>query len=147
MELKQLCGKHILQGVDRRMYRHENIWGEEVETDSVWFKVDGITYVAVENPSDGWRSYCEDLFATEQSPRYNIPDVPVVCEMMPDGEDWMGVCRNEVLIIRDASNNKVILEVGTENFDDYYPYCHFEYHPENLSCNDFVNIENGENYE
>ncbi len=35
----------------------------------------------------------------------------------------------------DAVTNKLVLEIGTDNADDYYPYCVMDWHPENLAIN------------
>jgi hypothetical protein len=35
----------------------------------------------------------------------------------------------------DVVTGKVVLEVGTDNTEDYYPYCVMNWSPENLACN------------
>ena len=42
---------------------------------------------------------------------------------------------NDILVFVDFENGKEILEIGTGNYDDYYPYCVLNYYPENMSCN------------
>lgn len=84
------------------------------------FRLDGITYKAVEDPEDGYRSYCEDLETSEKPPRYTFPGIEVLCSMM-ENEDYQN---NNCLVIRDTANGKIVLEVGTKNYDDLYPYCH-----------------------
>lgn len=42
---------------------------------------------------------------------------------------------NDILVLTDSLTGEVVLEVGTGNYDDWYPYCHFEYHPEGMACN------------
>lgn len=121
-ELKELCGKHILQGVE---------WRHEENKNAVAFKLDGIVYLAIENEADGWRSYCEELKISNKDVHFHIPDTDVMCNMMENTFSEL----NNVLVITDINTGKVILEVGTKNYDDYYPYCHFEYHPENLVWN------------
>ncbi len=131
MELKDICGKRILQGIDRKDYKRTE-YGEEITSDAVWFRLDNVTYLAAEDPDDGYRSMCEEIVIVDEIPRFKIPDVPVFCEMKPNGrfED------NEILVIRDANNGKVVLEIGTDYLDIYYPAFVCEYHPENLSCNE-----------
>lgn len=41
----------------------------------------------------------------------------------------------DVLVMQDTTTDEIVLEVGTENYDDWYPCCHFEYHPEGMACN------------
>lgn len=131
MELKDLCGKHILQGIDRKNYTRVE-YGREITSEAVWFRLDNVTYLAAEDPDDGYRSMCEELAIVEEEPRFKVPDIQVFCDMKPNGrfED------NEILVIRDANNGKVVLEIGTDYYDSYYPVFVCEYHPENLSCNE-----------
>ena len=61
LTLEMLCGSHVLSGVE---LKNENIVGEYGYTDTVnvcLFTLDGITYRLVEDPCDGYRSYCGDL--------------------------------------------------------------------------------------
>lgn len=104
------------------------------------FTLDGVTYKAIEDPSDGYRSYCKDLEISDKKPFYTFPAVKVFC-CMKDNDRYQN---NNVLVMKDFLNGKSILEVGTENFDDYYPYCHFQYSPENMTINQALNKTNKE---
>lgn len=128
--LESLCGKHIFSGCELTTETIKGYFGEE-QCNICLFLLDGITYIAIENPDDGYRSYCEDLKISEKTPRYTFPGIEVLCSMM-ENEDCQN---NNVLVIRDVANGKTILEVGTKNYDDWYPYCHFSYTPENMVCN------------
>lgn len=130
MELKDLVGKHILSGVEtgvlkRKMYR----WEEQCNY--IKFTIDGVTYLAIENPDDGYRSFTEELDVSEEPCKFNLPNIEVVCKMMEDTYYE----RNDILQFIDVLSGEEILSVGTGNYDDYYPYCHMEYHPENMYCN------------
>ena len=132
MELKDLCGQHVLQGVDYGIkYTRDSRYGGTEEVTGILFRMDGVSYLAIEDPDDGYRSRCEELVVVKEIPKIKLPDVPVVCSMMEDNHFE----RNDVLVVRDSQTGEVVLEVGTKNWDDWYPYCHFEYHPENLACN------------
>lgn len=132
MELKDLCGQHVLQGVDYNITYTRETWdGSAEDVTGVLFRLDGVSYLAIEDPDDGWRSRCEELVVVETIPRHTIPDAQVVCSMMEDSL----LERNDVLVVRDSQTGEIVLEVGTMNWDDWYPYCHFEYRPENLACN------------
>lgn len=132
IELKDLCGKHILSGIEVGEKGFENCWGEVQERSYIKFTLDGIHYLAVEDPDDGYRSYMEDLHITDDPCEIPLPDVEVVCYMMED-DKWQHV---NVLVFIDAVNGKEILSIGTENYDDYYPYCVLHYTPGNMSCNE-----------
>lgn len=127
--LKTLCGEHLFSGIKMSVEKHYSTYQEDdVDCNVCLFTFDGTTYKVLENPDDGYRSYCGCIEETEQEPMYRFPETKVVC-YMDESES------NEVLIVRDAFTGKVVLEIGTKNLDDYYPYCHFAYIPENMACN------------
>lgn len=128
--LESLCGKHTFSGCEITSEDVEGYYG--VETCAVClFTIDGVTYKAVENQDYGYRSFCEELEVSEKKPRYSFAPVEVACSMM----ESTAYSENDVLVIRDLKNGKTILQVGTTSCDDYYPYCLFEYTPENMACN------------
>lgn len=128
MKLKDLCGKHIFSGCELTSTNRKEFGGHFANCVCL-FTLDGITYKAVENPGDGYRSYMDELEISDAAPRYSFDGVDVICYMQEN--DY-----NDILVIRDTHNGKTILEVGTEMYDDYYPVCHFLYQPENMICND-----------
>lgn len=133
MTLEDLVGKHVLSGIETgSMTYDEDGWKNE-NCNYVKFMLDGVSYLAVEDPDDGWRSCCRDLIVEHTNPKISIPNIDVLCSMMPDNKEWGD--KNDVLIITDIITGKPILEIGTINTDDYYPCFHFEYHPEDMSCN------------
>lgn len=132
MELKDLVGEYLLQGIETGVTSYRFEYGFYVgDCNYIKFTLDGVTYMAVENPDDRYRSYLEELQIVEEPCKTKLPDIRVVClmayERLPD---------SEVLDFYDANNSKQILSIGTENTDDYYPYCVIEYSPENMSINE-----------
>ena len=123
MELKELIGMHKLSGVNLNTTK---IRGENVN--SIAFKLDDITYLAVEDPSDGYRSYMDNLEITENTISNEFEAIEVMCRMSDVADD-------NVLEMYDAKTTLTVLRIGTENTDDYYPYCVFEYKPENMILN------------
>lgn len=88
------------------------------------FTLDRKTYHAEEDPSDGYRSYCED-FTVDDEPLRKLFECEVKLE-----------CHLEdVLEFVDVKTNKVVLEVGTDYSDDYYPYCVQRFDPRNMAVN------------
>ena len=131
MELKDLCGTHILRGIEIGGREHA-IYGDYKELcNYIKFQLDNTVYLAIENPDDGYRSFCEDLVTEDVPCKIHIPDVLVLCSMKDDNKYE----KNDILVLTDCETGKTVLEVGTANTDDYYPYCIFEWHPENLACN------------
>lgn len=132
MELRDLAGKHILSGIEVGEKRFGTRLYVIEEQRYVKFTLDGIHYLAVEDPDDGYRSYMEDLQTTDDPCEIPLPNVEAVCHMTEDSK-WGN---NDILVFVDAANGKEILRIGTGNCYDYYPYCVMEYTPENMSCND-----------
>jgi len=130
MELKELTGKHILTGVGSGNIKTGDEWNPIVGSFS--FKLDGIIYTAIENPSDGYRSMMEKLVVDEHDIDTRLPEIEVVGKMKDDSS-WES---NNVLQLIDSKNGKVILEVGTANTADYYPYFVAKWHPKNLAVNE-----------
>lgn len=127
MKLKELCGGHILSGVETGTKKRDQVtWVNYIK-----FCLDDTVYMAVEDPDDGYRSTCEELeVETNGVCNIKIPDTYVTCSMAPDGTN-----SNDVLVITDVATGKPVLEVGTENYDDYYPCCVMRWMPENLVWN------------
>lgn len=126
MELENLVGKHILSGVETGEVERP-AWSGSPKCNYFKFCLDGISYMAVEDPSDGYRSYCDDLEIVDEPCKISIPSTEVVATYRGEGED--------ILALIDCETGKVVLEVGTGNTNDYYPYCVMEWSPENLACN------------
>lgn len=130
MQLKDLVGKRMLSGYDTFMIKATNSWGEDAN--SAYFILDGVTYQATEDPSDGYRSTMEELIIVENATiRNTFPPQEVIGEMIPDSYGD----KNDVIQFTDAKTGEVVLELGTSNVDDYYPYCVMNWYPQNLAIN------------
>ena len=127
ISLKHLVGMHILSGVELGYCKNE--YGNTVGC--VKFMLDGNTYLAMENECDGLRSFMDEIKVVEEPCKYRFQDTEVLCRY--DGYEGSS---NKLLDFVDVKNNKTILTIGTENYDDWYPTCRFTYTPENLHWND-----------
>ena len=130
MELKDLVGEHILSGVDMTSKPY---WGYRYQDCQVInFVLDGITYSAIEDLDDGYRTMMGEIkVITEPVVSNAFPGQEVVARMLPDSKYE----KNEVLEIIDIRTGKTVLQVGTANTDDYYPYFVAEFTPENMFIN------------
>lgn len=133
-QLTDLVGPRHLDAVDFDTEKMKKFYGDGYEDCSVCrFRLDGIVYVAIEDPSDGYRSSMRDLITPNNPAMKNVfPPVKVIGRMRTEGE-FGGL--DDVLELVDAFTDKVVLEVGTDNCDDYYPCFVASFHPENMATN------------
>lgn len=139
MKLKDLVGPRIFSGIETGS-REIPKWGRHEECDYIKFILDGVTYMALEDPDDGYRSYMEELKVVDEPCKTKLPDIPVYCRYRSTDEWGMMEC--DLLDFYDETNNKCFLTIGTENTDDYYPYCILRYRPEELAVNADIKGEN-----
>lgn len=118
MELSDLVGEHMLDGVDFDTTQVQS-WGEQFEACEVMrFRLDGKVYTAVEDPSDGYRSSMRELSVSVAEMKDTFAPVRVIGRHRTAGS-YSG--SDDVLELIDAVNGKIVLEVGTSDADDYYP--------------------------
>lgn len=134
--LKSFCGEHYLSGVELTSSKTKEEFGIDGYTfeescNVLLIELDGNTIKFVEDPDDGYRSYCKRIEYVEEKPKYTFPPIKVLVSMMEDNYYE----KNDCLVFRDVVTSETVLEVGTRNTDDYYPYCHFRYIPENMCIN------------
>jgi hypothetical protein len=130
IEFKKLVGVRTLDAVDLRMATVHGFSGEEGSANAIAFRLDGVSYIAVEDEQDGYRSSMRYL-TTTTDPMVNVfPPCKVVGRMRETGDGG-----DHVLELIDATTGKVVLEVGTENVGDYYPGFVSAFHPENMAVN------------
>ena len=130
MELIDLVGEHLLSGVD---FSTESIetWDHHFENCQVInFVLDGITYIASEDPDDGYRSSMREIVVSDYVVSNRFPAIRVMGKMRDPG-----AYENDVIELYDIKNGKLVLAVGTGDTNDYYPYWVAEFIPENMSIN------------
>ena len=131
INLSDLIGIHKLSGVEYGNEEFEDCFGNKDTRGRVIFVLDGIKYVAVEDPNDGYRSCCKEIEITEEKIYNQFEPIEVFCKMMEDG----GMYSNDVLEIYGMQTAKLVLRIGTESYNGYYPMFIFEYKPENMAVN------------
>lgn len=130
---ESLVGEHLLDAVDESTEQVKSWFGESMENvNCIRFRLDGVVYTAVEDPDDGYRSSMEKLFVSQDEMKNVFASVKVLARIDEKGEYGD---RAEVLELLDLANGKVILRVGTENCDDYYPCFVASWKPENMAVN------------
>ena len=131
MELKDLVGKHVLTGVDmdNKSIQQYGDYFEDCEV--INFVLDGKTYSAVEDPSDGYRSCMKEIIESVEPIKNTFPGQEILARMRDDSDYG----KNEILDCIDVKTGKIVLSVGTESTDDYYPLFIGVFTPENMGIN------------
>lgn len=129
MELKDLVGEHELSGIDTYVLPPKEYWDDA--SNAIRFIMDGVTYCAIEDANDGYRSQLESLEITTDEVKNTFPPQKVIGKVRPNGEYEI----NDVIEFYDAVTDKLVLAIGTVNTDDYYPSCVLDWNPENMAIN------------
>lgn len=132
VKLEDLVGLRELTGVERVTVPNQG-WGYE-DADFFSFVLDGVTYTAVEDPSDGYRSSMDRLVVSAEKLVNQFPPCKVLGMMRPR----YGYNDSDILDLVDVVTGKVVLSIGTDNQDDYYPTFTAVWSPENMVANEGV---------
>jgi hypothetical protein len=133
MNPKELVGRHELSGVDH-LYPDA---AYNMDADVLRFTLDGVHYLATEDPNDGYRSMLGSFEVVADGPVNRFESIPVVLTVdgeSYDAKDYDLERFTGILEMRDARNGEVILQVGTVDWDDYYPYCVMRWSPESIAA-------------
>lgn len=133
VKLTSLVGLKMLDAVDFTNERCQRYSDEWEDCQACRFRLDGKVYLAIEDPSDGYRSSLASLSEyQEECPMQNVFQ-PV--QVLARHRDSGSYHEADILEIIDVSTGKTVLEVGTENSDDYYPSFVANFRPENMVTN------------
>lgn len=122
VELSDLVGKHELSGVDTSVADS----GFYEDASYIVFIMDGVTYKAIEDPNDGYRSMMDKLFVCDDKVSNTFYPQVVTGHLSSDGDS---------IEFRDIDNGLIVLELGTDNSDSYYPSFVMCFTPENFEIN------------
>ncbi len=124
MELKDLAGKHVLEGVDIVVHY---LNGEKAN--SMILLLGGVCYAFVEDPEDGYRSCLDRVEVLHDHKMVNtfVPHLVNVTHIDDDCKD--------ALVIKDILSDSIVIEVGTWMHDEYYPTFVSSWEPKNLAVN------------
>jgi hypothetical protein len=132
INLDSLVGEHMLDAVDMFSERIKQYGNNFEDCSIIRFRLDGKVYTATEDPSDGYRSCMGTLFVSADEPMRNV--FPPICVTARKRENERYQI-NDTLELVDDVTGKVVLEVGTDNTDDYYPSFVGSFSPENMATN------------
>jgi hypothetical protein len=130
--LEKLTGLHTLSGVETGFMDDEKEYEGMVSCNYISFILDGKKYTAVEDPLDGYRSSMDRLIVDKGKLKNTFPDTQVLVVFTKDNRYFIS---NSLVCFYAIDNAQIVLEVGTETVDDYYPSFVASFHPENLPVN------------
>lgn len=130
--LKDLQGLHTLDAVDFGDEATPQYDGDTGISNVCRFRLNGAVYCAVEDDCDGYRSCMRELKHEPDAKMLNVFEPQQVVGVYRDSRDGTDA---DILELIDVGTGKVVLEVGTENTDDYYPSYISSFSPENMSVN------------
>jgi len=87
------------------------------------YKLDDTVFEAIEDPSDGYRSYLSSIELVIEHQNVTFSRMPLAfVNVVPNGsiDGWN---------LKDAVDGHIWLEIGTDHTDDYYPFFIFRYTP------------------
>lgn len=125
-------GLHVLTGIGQSYFYDEY---EGCDVLGVIIQIDGKNYRAWEDALDSFRSIGR-FVETDEAPKTLFAGQYVVAhteEIRTVDEDGYPVERT-VFSLHNIGGG-LVLEVGTDSSDTYYPFAIFHWHPENLPIN------------
>lgn len=128
VSLNDLRGLHFLTAVDYSDEAIKDSFGEDTMRNAISFTLDDVTYTAYEDVSDGYRSCMEDIIVSDKVLSNTFPPVQVYAMVNNCPE-------MDTLLFYDVNTHSVVLEVGTDNGDSYYPMFVYQFTPENMLIN------------
>lgn len=135
VKLEDLVGSHAFSGCDMEVVKIRHTFSSiDEDASAIRFRLDGKIYTAVEDPNDGYRSMMEKIFVDDKSTVKNKFKSIRVLARMKDRGDHGNDC--DILQLIDTVNGNVILEVGTDNTDDYYPSFIAFFDPKKMAINE-----------
>lgn len=134
VEFDELIGLHKLSGVSFEQF-YDNECHEDAQVCN--FILDGVTYTATEDPSDGYRSSMRSLIVSDKKLKNMFKPVKVLVARR-ENHTWQ---KDDILDFTDVITAKIVLSIGTENTDDCYPSFVAWWRPENLVHNKDVKPE------
>jgi hypothetical protein len=133
VELKDLIGLHTLSAVESGYVKdngNDEYRGMK-DCNYLSFVLDGKKYTAIEDPEDGYRSSMDRLVVDRGKLKNILPDTKVLAVFSRDRYSES----DRLLWFYAVDNGKLVMEVGTDSYDSYYPTFVGNFNPENLPAN------------
>lgn len=123
-------GKHKFSGIDPYMRPGDY----SCDYNGYYIVIDDTVYAFERDPDDGYRSYgylyIPDISVNNIKNRFPAQDVIITLNYREHTDG-----NKQFYSITDVVTGKVILEIGTDYTDSYYPVAICHYYPENMAIN------------
>lgn len=129
IELKNLVGEHWFDAIDHNGEQLRFEENDYEDSSVVRFRLDGTVYIAIEDPSDGYRSTMRCLLAGNFDISNTFKPIRVIAKHRTHSES--GEC--DLLELIDVRNGETIFTVGTDRTSDYYPSFVAWFVPKNIA--------------
>jgi len=130
MQLDDFLGRHVLTGVDFGVEKATEEYYQDANT--MAFEMDDKVYLVREDPDDGYRSSMKDIEEVDIKVVNQFPPCKVKGRRRKNSEYGE---KNDVIDFYDVVTGLVVLAIGTENIDDYYPSYVAYFDPRNMKIN------------
>jgi len=130
MQLDDFLVRHVLTGVDFGVEKSTEEYYQDANT--MAFEMDGKVYLVREDPDDGYRSSMKDIEEVDIKVINQFPPCKVKGRRRKNSEYGE---KNDVIDFYDVVTGLVVLAIGTENIDDYYPSYVAYFDPRNMKIN------------
>lgn len=127
---EKFIGLHKLSGVEYGSIENDDKYYSD-SSNVMYFILDGVTYAAIEDPTDGYRSCMKDIVVSEHKVTNRFKAQRVLGIQREKDSGW----RQDVIDMYDVVTGKRVLSFGTGDADDYYPFFVCEFTPENMVIN------------
>ena len=126
-------GKHKFSGIEPYA-RPSDYWGE---CEGYYIVIDDTVYAFERDPDDGGRSYGnlyipENISVNDIKNRFPAEDVIITLYNRDKSDSYED---KRFYTIVNAETGKVILKIGTDYTESYYPVAICHYYPENIAIN------------
>lgn len=111
-----LLGYHVLTGCDYLANIGPRGYDEQIAS-GIAFVLDGVTLMVSEDPQDGYRSSMDALEVSD----YVVANTFPACHVTGRWRKEEYGRKSESIEFVDVYTKQVVLAVGTENSDDWYP--------------------------
>lgn len=123
VEFADLIGDHVLYGVEFGSIKCKGSYrGFDEEANYILFNLDGITYQAIENPDDGYRSMLSGIRIVDQEVKPfaggKKEGYPVEVRYDESDHEILDFYLKPTQPVQDS-----VLCIGTDNSCAYYPTC------------------------